>query len=106
MAARRTKPAEGKLQDLYAEASGPRRRQGAAVGAGDDRPHRLAPCLGGSRRESRAEYGVAAQQYHADGVAHTHCGPVLRDNLMDMYEMPPDQMPKLKASVKSYNGRW
>ena len=23
--------------------------------------------------------------------SHTHCGPVVRDNLIDMYEMPADQ---------------
>jgi hypothetical protein len=29
--------------------------------------------------------------------SHTHCGPVVRDNLMDMYEMPADQPNKIRA---------
>ena len=29
--------------------------------------------------------------------SHTHCGPVVRDNLMDMYEMPDDQPAKITA---------
>jgi hypothetical protein len=29
--------------------------------------------------------------------SHTHCGPVVRDNLIDMYEMPADQPDKIRA---------
>jgi hypothetical protein len=28
-------------------------------------------------------------------VSHTHCGPVLRDNLEDMYPMPPEEVVKI-----------
>lgn len=33
--------------------------------------------------------------------SHTHCGPVVRDNLMDMYEMTPDQPDKILARTRS-----
>src|SRR5215210_4255247 len=29
--------------------------------------------------------------------SHTHCGPVVQDNLADMYEMTPDQPAKVRA---------
>jgi|SRR5262245_3173646 len=29
--------------------------------------------------------------------SHTHCGPVVRDNLIDMYDMPADQPDKIRA---------
>jgi Neutral/alkaline non-lysosomal ceramidase, N-terminal len=29
--------------------------------------------------------------------SHTHCGPVVRDNLFDMYDMPADQPDKIRA---------
>lgn len=32
--------------------------------------------------------------------SHTHCGPVVRDNLIDMYEMPPEQA----DAVREYTG--
>ncbi len=36
--------------------------------------------------------------------SHTHCGPVVRDNLMDMYEMPPDQPAKIFAYTDKLRG--
>jgi Neutral/alkaline non-lysosomal ceramidase, N-terminal len=36
--------------------------------------------------------------------SHTHCGPVVRDNLMDMYEMPEDQPAKITAYTDKLRG--
>jgi hypothetical protein len=36
--------------------------------------------------------------------SHTHCGPVVRDNLIDMYEMPPDQPDKIRAYTDKLRG--
>lgn len=36
--------------------------------------------------------------------SHTHCGPVVRDNLMDMYEMPADQPAKIGAYTDKLRG--
>lgn len=36
--------------------------------------------------------------------SHTHCGPVVRDNLIDMYEMTPDQPDKIRAYTDKLRG--
>jgi hypothetical protein len=36
--------------------------------------------------------------------SHTHCGPVVRDNLIDMYEMTPDQPAKILAYTDKLRG--
>jgi len=36
--------------------------------------------------------------------SHTHCGPVVRDNLFDMYDMPPDQPDKIRAYTDKLRG--
>src|SRR5215210_389044 len=37
--------------------------------------------------------------------SHTHCGPVVRDNLIDMYDMPADQPDKIRAYAEKLRGR-
>jgi hypothetical protein len=95
--ASRNKPAEGTLHDLHAK----------ALALEDAKGQRLVlvttDLIGFPRSLSVA---VADEVQRSTGLprealmltaSHTHCGPVLRDNLMDMYDMPPEQMPKLKA---------
>jgi Neutral/alkaline non-lysosomal ceramidase, N-terminal len=36
--------------------------------------------------------------------SHTHCGPVVRDNLIDMYDMPADQPEKIRAYTDKLRG--
>src|SRR6478672_8448074 len=36
--------------------------------------------------------------------SHTHCGPVVRDNLFDMYEMPDDQPARITAYTDKLRG--
>src|SRR5262245_8403559 len=36
--------------------------------------------------------------------SHTHCGPVVRDNLIDMYDMPGDQPAKIRAYTEKLRG--
>ena len=36
--------------------------------------------------------------------SHTHCGPVVRDNLFDMYDMPPDQPEKIRVYTDKLRG--
>lgn len=36
--------------------------------------------------------------------SHTHCGPVVRDNLIDMYAMTPDQAAKIRAYTEQLRG--
>src|SRR5262249_15107288 len=37
-------------------------------------------------------------------ASHTHCGPVVRDNLYDMYQLPPDQPAKITAYTEKLRG--
>src|SRR5829696_6264045 len=37
--------------------------------------------------------------------SHTHCGPVVRDNLIDMYDMPADFLYKNRANTERLRGR-
>src|SRR5262245_8616309 len=37
--------------------------------------------------------------------SHTHCGPVVTDNLIDMYEMTPDQPDKIRAYTDKLRGQ-
>jgi hypothetical protein len=93
----RNKPAEGKVHDLFAK----------ALALEDAKGQRLVlvttDLLGLPRSMS---VPVAEEVEKKTGLpranlmltsSHTHCGPVLRDNLLDMYDMPPDQKPKLAA---------
>ena len=36
--------------------------------------------------------------------SHTHCGPVVRDNLIDMYAMTPDEPEKIRAYTDKLRG--
>src|SRR5215211_8328160 len=36
--------------------------------------------------------------------SHTHCGPVVRDNLIDMYDMPADQPARIRAYTEKLRG--
>src|SRR5207245_3405223 len=36
--------------------------------------------------------------------SHTHCGPVVRDNLADMYEMPPEEAAKIGPYTDKLRG--
>ncbi len=103
--ASRNKPAEGKAHDLFAK----------ALALEDETGQRLVlvttDLLGLPRELSVA---VAEEVQGKTGLpraalmltsSHTHCGPVLRGNLVDMYDMPPDQKPKLAAYANELRGK-
>lgn len=98
--ASRTKPAEGKIHDLFAkalcieDASGKRlvlvttdligipRTLGAAVAA-----------------EAEKKYGLKRDELILS-ASHTHSGPVIRENLIDMYPMTKEDAAKVEAYTK------
>ncbi len=102
--ASRNKPAEGKLQDLYVKA--------VAIQAPDGGKLVLvtADLIGIPRSLSES---VAAEVQKRTGlprerlmltVSHTHCGPVIRDSLSDMYEMPPEYARKVGPYTDKLRG--
>jgi hypothetical protein len=102
--ASRTKPAEGKVHELYAKAL-------ALEDAAGSKLVLVTTDLIGLPR-SLAEK-VAAEVQQKTGLArerlmlsssHTHCGPVLRDNLIDMYALSPDEAKKVEAYSDKLRG--
>jgi hypothetical protein len=91
----RTKPSDGKLTELYAKALALQDPNGSRfvlltvdlVGV----PRQLTDSVSEAIRKAtslpRDRLLVAA--------SHTHCGPVIRDNLADMYNMPAEQAAKI-----------
>jgi Neutral/alkaline non-lysosomal ceramidase, N-terminal len=55
------------------------------------------------RAEVMKQTGLKREQIMLS-CSHTHCGPVVRDNLMDMYEMPDDQPAKITAYTDKLRG--
>jgi hypothetical protein len=100
----RTKPAEGKLLDLYVKALA------LEDPAGGKLVLLTSDLLGLTRELSDA---VATEIHKRTGLprdrlllssSHTHCGPVLHDALADMYDMPPEQMKKIEAYTDRLRG--
>jgi Neutral/alkaline non-lysosomal ceramidase, N-terminal len=95
--ASRTKPCETTNHELYVKA--------LALQSGSGKPFVLltSDLCGIPRSLSTA---VCAAVEKKTGIpraqlllscSHTHCGPVVRDNLFDMYDMPADQPAKIAA---------
>src|SRR5688572_22976209 len=91
----RNKPAEGKEQDLYVKAL-------ALSDPDGNKLVLLTSDLIGIPRSLALE--VAAEVKKKTGLprerllltcSHTHCGPVVRDNLSDMYPMPEEELKKI-----------
>lgn len=102
--ASRTKPAEGKVHDLYAKA--------LALEASDGgRLVLVTTDLVGLPRDLTVKVAEAVEK--KTGLkrerlmftcSHTHCGPVTRDNLADMYAMPEDEAKKIGPYTDKLGG--
>jgi hypothetical protein len=93
--AARTKPSAGKEQDLYVKALALEDSAGARlvlvtsdlIGI----PRGLAEAVAA---EVKKRTGLTRERLMLT-CSHTHCGPVLRDNLADMYDMPAAEAKKI-----------
>ncbi len=91
----RNRPAEGKLTDLHVKALALEDPEGGRlvlltsdlVGI----PHDLAEAVAAAVRKRT---GLPRERLMLT-VSHTHCGPVLRGSLSDMYDMPPEEARKI-----------
>jgi hypothetical protein len=100
----RNKPAEGKLQDLYVK----------ALALEDEKGERLvlvtSDLVGVPRSLTDAVAEAVQQRAHLPRerfmitVSHTHCGPVLRGSLNDMYNMPDEEWHKVGAYTEQLRG--
>ncbi len=102
--AARTKPAEGKVHDLAIKAI-------ALEDATGRKLVLLTSDLIGIPRELavevadavRKQTGLPREQLMLT-ASHTHCGPVLRKNLADMYDMPAEQHKLISAYTDKLRG--
>ncbi|HEV3117833.1 MAG TPA: hypothetical protein VGY58_12320, partial [Gemmataceae bacterium] len=93
----RNRPAEGKLQDLHIKVlalEDPAGRKlvlmtSDLVGVPRELTEAMAEAVRQRTGLPRAQLMIT--------VSHTHCGPVLRGSLNDMYSMPPEQWQKVDA---------
>jgi hypothetical protein len=100
----RNRPAEGKLQDLYVKALALQDPAGGKlvlltsdlVGI----PRDLGEAVAG---DVRKRTGLPRERLLLT-VSHTHCGPVLRHNLADMYNMPPEEAKKIAPYTEKLRG--
>jgi Neutral/alkaline non-lysosomal ceramidase, N-terminal len=95
--ASRNKPAEGKEHDLLSKAVALEDSAGTVlVIVGTDLvglPRSISEPVA---REVTKRIGLPRERLMLTS-SHTHCGPVVRDNLMDMYDMPAEMRPKVAA---------
>lgn len=100
----RTKPAEGKEQDLFVKALAIEDPAGKrAVLVTSDLigiPRSLAIRI---RAEAKKKAGLNDEQLLLT-VSHTHCGPVVADNLQDMYPMPEAEAKKIGPYTEKLRG--
>lgn len=96
----RTKPAEGKVHDLHAKAL-------CLEDAAGKRLVLVTTDLIGIPRELGDNVAKAVEKKHGIkrdelvlSSSHTHCGPVIRENLIDMYPMSKEDMAKVDAYTK------
>lgn len=102
--AARNRPAEGKQHDLYVKALALEDAAGGKlvlvtsdlIGIPRDLSVLIADDLLQLKNLRREQLMLTA--------SHTHCGPVLRDNLIDMYDMPPAEAAKIRPYSDKLRG--
>jgi hypothetical protein len=102
--ANRNKPAEGKVHDLFVKALAIQDPAGGKlvlltsdlVGL----PRGLTEAVA---EEVRKKTGLPHERLMMT-CSHTHCGPVLRDNLADTYEMPEEEAKKIGPYTEKMRG--
>lgn len=102
--AARKAPSQGKIHDLYAKALALEDESGARfvivttdlIGVSAWLSHRVAEGAGDRFQLPRDRLMITA--------SHTHCGPVIQDNLYDMYGLTPEQAALVGAYSETLPG--
>lgn len=99
--ASRTKPAEGKVHDLYAKALCLEDAAGKRLVLVTTDLIGIPRALGDAvAAEVEKRHGIKRDEL-ALSSSHTHCGPVIRENLIDMYPMTKEDAAKVDAYTKT-----
>src|SRR5579859_3484460 len=95
--AARNKPAQGKQHDLFAKALALEDGSGTKLVLVTTDLVGLPRAISAPVAEAVAKKTSLPRERLLLTSSHTHCGPVVRDNLMDMYDMTPDMRQKVIA---------
>lgn len=102
--AARKSPSEGALQDLWAKALAFEDSTGAkTVIVTTDLLGLPAPLSRAVADGAKERFGIPRERLMLTS-SHTHCGPVLRKNLEDMYDLSPDQRKLMEDYSNSLPG--
>ena len=83
----------------------PRRRRWQAPRAGDDRPDRHPAARSDDvAAEVEKKHGIKRDELMLT-ASHTHCGPVVRENLIDMYPLTRGDAARSRAYTKKLKAR-
>src|SRR5262245_13870435 len=103
--ASRNKPAEGKAQDLFVKALGVEDPAGNKfVLVTSDLVGLTRGLSEGVAEEVRKRTGLPRERLMLT-ASQTHCGPVIRDNLADLYDMPPEESKKIAPYTDKLRGQ-
>lgn len=98
--ASRTKPAEGKVHDLHAKALCLEDAAGKRLVLVTTDLIGIPRALGDAvAADAEKRFGVKRDELILS-ASHTHCGPVIRENLIDMYPLTKDEAAKVEAYTK------
>jgi Neutral/alkaline non-lysosomal ceramidase. len=98
--AARNKPAEGKAHDLYAKALAIEDDKGTCLVLLTTDLIGLPKSIADATAERVMKETGLKREHLMLTASHTHSGPVLRDNLSDMYNLPPAEAAKVEAYSK------
>lgn len=98
--ASRTKPAEGKVHDLHAKALCLEDATGKRLVLVTTDLIGIPRTLGDAvAADAEKRFGIKRDELILS-ASHTHCGPVIRENLIDMYPLRKDEAAKVEAYTK------
>jgi Neutral/alkaline non-lysosomal ceramidase, N-terminal len=98
--AARNKPAEGKALDLYAKALAVEDDKGTCLILLTTDLIGLPKGIADAAAEKVMKETGLKREHLMLTASHTHSGPVLRENLADMYDLPPAEAAKVEAYSK------
>jgi hypothetical protein len=100
----RTKPAEGRQQDLYVKVLALEDAAGSKLVLLTSDLVGLPRQLSDAVAEEVCRRTSLPRERLLLTASHTHCGPVLSNSLSDMYPLPPDQPKKIEAYTEQLRG--
>jgi neutral ceramidase len=100
----RTKPAEGKVHELYVKALALEDSAGGKLVILTSDLIGLSRSLSDKVADDVTRFTGLPRERLMLTASHTHCGPVIRDNITDMYPIPPEMAKKIDDYTDKLSG--